>query len=98
MRDGVPMVDRGNLLANLEVARRVVPAIADARLLRTWAGFVNATDSWLPVIGEIGSVPGLFIGAFPFMGFTAGPLLGRVLADLALGRAAEIDISAFAPE
>ena len=94
---GVPHVDPGNLLANLEVARRVVPPIAGARLLRTWTGFVNATDSWLPVIGELPGVPGLFVGAFPFMGFTAGPLLGRTLAELALGRPVQAAISAFAP-
>ena len=97
LRDGIPRVDPDNLLANLEVARDVVPAIAGARLLRTWTGFVNATDSWLPLIGEIPAAPGLFVGAFPFMGFTAGPLLGRTLAELALGRSPQVDISAFAP-
>ena len=97
LRDGIPRVDPDNLLANLEVARGVVPAIAGARLLRTWTGFVNATDSWLPFIGEIPTAPGLFVGAFPFMGFTAGPLLGRTLAELALGRSPQVDISAFAP-
>jgi sarcosine oxidase subunit beta len=97
LHDGQPVVDPGNLLANLAVARRVVPQIAAARLLRTWTGFVNATDSWLPVIGELPSVPGLYIGAYPFMGFTAGPLLGRTLAELALGRPVQAEIAAFAP-
>ena len=98
MRGGVPAVDPGNLLANLEVARRVVPAIAGARLLRTWTGFVNTTDSWLPLIGELPGLPGLFVGAFPFMGFTAGPLLGRTLAELALGRPVTAEIAAFVPD
>ena len=97
LRDGVPAIDPVNLLANLEVARRVVPAIAGARLLRTWTGFVNATDSWLPFVGELPSVPGLFVGAYPYMGFTAGPLLGRTLAELALGHEVSSDIAAFAP-
>jgi glycine/D-amino acid oxidase-like deaminating enzyme len=34
---------------------------------------------------------------FPWMGFTAGPLVGRAIADLALGRRPSHDISAFAP-
>jgi sarcosine oxidase subunit beta len=97
LHDGVPSVHPGSLLANLEVARRVVPAIASARVLRTWAGFVNATDSWLPMIGELPGVPGLFVGAFPFMGFTAGPLLGRTLAELAMGRTVGADVASFAP-
>lgn len=95
--DRRPLVDRDSLLANLSVATRVVPLLAQARLLRTWAGFVNATASWLPVIGELPGCPGLFIGAFPYMGFTAGPLLGRTLAELVCGRRPQADISHFVP-
>lgn len=97
MLDGRPHVDRDSLIANLEVAVRVVPEVAGARLLRTWAGFVNATDSWLPLIGEMPAVPGLFIGAFPYMGFTAAPLLGRTLAELVCGDTPQLDISPFSP-
>jgi len=97
VRDRRPLVDRDSLLANLAVATRVVPGIAQARLLRTWAGFVNATASWLPLIGQLPGAPGLFIGAFPYMGFTAGPLLGRTLAELVCGHRPETDVSAFAP-
>ncbi len=96
-RDGRATVSGESLLGNLAVAVRVVPEVRHARLIRTWAGFVNATASWLPVIGELPGEPGLFIGAFPYMGFTAGPLLGRVLADLVRGRTPETDIAGFAP-
>jgi sarcosine oxidase subunit beta len=98
LHDGHPQVDRDSLLANLDVAVRIVPALADARLLRTWAGFVNATASWMPAVGELPGAPGLFIGAFPYMGFTAGPLLGRTLAELVCGRRPQADIEAFAPQ
>jgi sarcosine oxidase subunit beta len=49
------------------------------------------------MIGELPGVPGLFVGAFPFMGFTAGPLLGRTLAELAMGRTVGADVASFAP-
>jgi glycine/D-amino acid oxidase-like deaminating enzyme len=97
LRGSHPEVSRESLLGNLAVAARVVPGIRHARLIRTWAGFVNATASWLPLIGELPGSPGLFIGAFPYMGFTAGPLLGRVLADLVAGKQPEADISGFSP-
>ena len=97
LRDGVPSVSRESLLANLGLAVKVVPDVAGARLLRTWAGFVNATDSWLPLVGPVPGVNGLFIGAFPYMGFTAGPLLGRTLAELLNGKQPQADISAFLP-
>ena len=95
---GAPVVSPASLQENLRVAQCVVPAVGQARLLRTWAGWVNGTDDWLPVIGELAAVPGLFVGAYPYMGFTAAPLLGRVLADLVLGRPAQRDLSPFAPE
>jgi sarcosine oxidase subunit beta len=97
LKDGIPQVSRESLLANLEIAVKVVPAVAGARLLRTWSGFVNATDSWLPLIGPVPGVKGLFIGAFPYMGFTAGPLLGRTLTELLRGEQPQADISAFRP-
>jgi glycine/D-amino acid oxidase-like deaminating enzyme len=94
--DGSPVVDPDSLRANLALAEAVVPALSEARLLRTWAGFVNGVEDWLPIIGEIERVPGLYVGVFPYMGFTAGPLLGRVLADLVLGRS-ERDLAPFSP-
>lgn len=94
--DGSPVVDPGSLRANLALAETVVPALSEARLLRTWAGFVNGVEDWLPIIGEIERVPGLYVGVFPYMGFTAGPLMGRVLADLVLGRS-ERDLAPFSP-
>ena len=84
-----------SLDGNLRIARRVVPAVAGLRLVRTWAGFVNGTPDWLPVIGEAPAVPGLFVGAFPYMGFTAGPLVGRELAALVLGGTPEHDLTPF---
>ncbi len=97
LRDRQPLVDRDSLLANLSVATRVVPRVAQARLLRTWAGFVNATADWLPLIGELPGCPGIFIGAFPYMGFTAGPLLGKTLAELLCRGETQADISRFTP-
>lgn len=95
---GRPTVSPAALRENLRVAQSVVPAVGRARLLRTWAGFVNATEDWRPLIGAIERVPGLYIGAFPYMGFTAAPLLGQVLGDLVLGRDPGRDLSPFSPD
>jgi glycine/D-amino acid oxidase-like deaminating enzyme len=90
---GRPTVAWDSLRENLRIAQSVVPAVGRARLLRTWAGYVNATPDWLPFIGEVER--GLFVGAFPYMGFTAAPLLGQVLGDLVLGRDPGRDLSPF---
>jgi sarcosine oxidase subunit beta len=95
---GNPIVNPESLRSNLRVAKKVVPAIGRAKLIRTWVGVGNGTPDHRPMIGEIAGIPGLIIGIFPYMGFTAGPLLGRILADITLGREVDRDMKYFAPD
>ncbi len=92
-----PRVSVESLRENLRVARRVIPSLGDARIYRTWAGVGNSTPDHLPVIGEIEAVPGLFVGTFPYMGFTAAPEMATALADLATGAAPGHDLAPFSP-
>jgi sarcosine oxidase, subunit beta len=93
---GKPGVSYDSLHANLRVARHVVPALAGVRLLRVWTGICNGTPDHRPILGELEGVPGFFVAAFPFLGFTAAPLLGRLAADLARGRDVPYDLAPFA--
>ena len=92
---GVPRVNPYSLSANMEVALRLVPELAGVRLIRTWAGIGLATPDLAPIIGRLG-VTGLIVGVYPWMGLTAGPLLGQVLAELAIDRSPEVDLAPFA--
>jgi len=60
--------------------------------VRTWPAIVNGTADWRPLIGEAPGRPGFFLALFPWMGFTAGPLTGKVVADLVLGRRPDVDL------
>jgi sarcosine oxidase subunit beta len=91
------IVNPESLRDNLRVAMRVAPAIANAQVVRTWAGIGNATPDLLPIIGEYETAPRAFVGMYPHMGFTAGPLMGRILADLATDTAVDIDLKPFTP-
>ena len=95
---GAVRVSVDSLRGNLRVALKVVPTIGRAQLLRSWAGVVRETPDLLPIIGTIGGASATIVGLFPHMGLTAGPLLGRVLADLALGRAPDRDLRPFSPD
>ena len=86
-----------SLVANLAVAERAVPAVAGARVVRTWPAMVNGTASWRPLLGEVPGVPGLFINVFPWMGFTASPFCARIVADLVLSREPPVDVRPFVP-
>lgn len=94
--DGNPIVNPESLRANLAVAQRVVPLVGRARLVRSWVGVGTGTPDGLPILGEMPGVPGLFVGLFPHMGLTAGPLLGRLLSQLALGQPVDRDIAQYA--
>jgi len=94
---GVTRVNPANLVANMRIALRVVPSLAGVQLIRTWSGAGLATPDLSPIIGPLGP-PGLVVGVYPHMGLTAGPLMGRVLAQLVLDRTTEVDLAPFAPD
>ena len=92
---GRPRVNPRNLAANMRTALEVAPSLAGVRLIRTWAGTGLGTPDLIPIAASPGP-PGLVLGVYPHLGLTAGPLLGKVLARLALGLPSEIDLAPFA--
>lgn len=95
---GYPLVRLDSLRANLAVALDVVPRLASVLVLRSWAGIGNGTPDQRPVLGALRRAPAVVVGLFPHMGFTAGPLMGRVLADIAAGHTPQLDLAPFRPE
>jgi glycine/D-amino acid oxidase-like deaminating enzyme len=65
---------------NLAVAVRVVPLLADVRLVRTWSGVMAFTDDLAPIVGESARVPG-FHTLIATTGFTLAPLMAQLLAE-----------------
>lgn len=65
---------------NVAVAMDVVPALADARVVRTWSGVIVFTDDMSPVVGESARVPGFHV-CVASTGFTFGPMFARQLAE-----------------
>jgi glycine/D-amino acid oxidase-like deaminating enzyme len=65
---------------NTAVALRVMPLLADVRVVRTWSGVIVFTDDLSPVVGESAAVPG-FHACIASTGFTLSPLLARRLAE-----------------
>ncbi len=92
---GHPVVDHRSMIRNLAIARRVVPALGDVQIVRSWAAMVNGTTDWRPILGEVAAVPGFFLNLFPWMGFTAAPAVSEAIAALALRQTPEIDLGAF---
>ena len=84
--DGTLATDPASFVGNMATAARVVPAVAQARAIRSWTAWVNGTADWRPILGPDPAAPGVVHALFPWVGFSAGPMTARVAADLILGR------------
>ena len=93
---GEAVLNLDSLQSNLRVALTVCPSISKVKVIRTWIGVGNGTPDHNPIIGELPDAPGAYVGMYPYMGFTASPLLGEVLSDLVLNSTSKIDLNPFA--
>ena len=64
---------------NAAVAVRVMPSLADVRVVRMWTGVMAFTDDLQPVFGEVRELPGYFM-CIASTGFTLSPMIARMLA------------------
>jgi glycine/D-amino acid oxidase-like deaminating enzyme len=65
---------------NTAVAVRVMPSLADVKIVRTWSGVMAFTDDLQPIVGETARLPG-YHALIATTGFTLGPLMARLLAE-----------------
>lgn len=90
--DGTMVTDPANMTGNMVRAAGVIPALAQARAVRSWTAMVNGTPDWRPIIGEAPGARGFYLCLFPWMGFSAGPMTARIVADLVLGHAPRLSL------
>ena len=75
---------------------RRAPWLGEAGIAEIWAGMIDVTPDAVPYICEAPAPDGLFIGTgMSGHGFGIGPGVGRVLADLVLGRPPGHDLARF---
>jgi len=73
-----------------------LPVLKDAKVVRTWAGWIDYCVDAVPVISHVEEVPGLIIACgFTGHGFGIGPTAGTLLSQMASGEEPVLDISAF---
>jgi sarcosine oxidase subunit beta len=79
----------------VERAVRRAPALADARLMRTWTGLYEMTPDQTGLVSAVTGVAGLYvIAGFSGHGFMHGPIAGQLMAELVTeGRTTTLDAS-----
>lgn len=71
-----------------------IPLLKDAKIVRSWGGWLDLCYDGVPVISRVDEVPGLILAcAFTGHGFGTAPSVGLMLAQMVLGEKTVVDIS-----
>ena len=81
-----------NFLGNVRLAAHTVPALRNARVVRSWLGLEAETADALPAIGPVPGIDDAWIIGSVHSGYTSGPYMGRILAQAILGDAPELPL------
>lgn len=72
-----------------------IPLLADAKIVRSWGGWLDMCFDGVPVISRVAEVPGLILACgFSGHGFGTAPSVGLMLAQMTTGEPTVVDISA----
>ena len=73
---------------------RYFPSLSDAKIVRTWAGWMDRCADGVPVLGKVPEVPGLILACgFTGHGFGIAPGAASQMAELILTGKTTVDIS-----
>ncbi len=82
----------------MQVATRF-PSFETAGLASSWTGVYDVTPDWNPVLGRAPGIQGLILGfGFSGHGFKLSPVVGRVLAQEALGLTTDVSLAPYSIE
>ena len=72
------------------------PQLAGVDIVESWAGMVETSPDVVPMIGEVGDIPGFYLATgVSGHGFGIGPGAGKALAAMLTGADNPIDLSPF---
>lgn len=79
--------------------REYLPAITELTVETSWAGIIDTLPDVIPVIGSVDGLNGLLVATgFSGHGFGLGPMAGKVIAELAVGQPAPVEVSGLSPD
>ena len=91
-----PALTYESIVGNAAVATRVVPSLRKLPVIRIWTGVVGVTPDQLPLLGQVPGRPGLYV-VTAGQGFTLGPTLGRLIAELILSGRPSLPLDLYDP-
>jgi glycine/D-amino acid oxidase-like deaminating enzyme len=82
---------------SIKTACQAIPLLQTLNLIRCWVGLEGRTPDKMPLLGELDSCPGFLSAACVKGGWTLGPLMGKVIAEMALGKKSSLSVEEFHP-
>ena len=80
--------------ANCRGIMKYVPKLKDAKIVRTWGGWMDMTPDGVPVISPVEEVPGLIIACgMCGHGFGTAPAVGYMLSQMVVGQKTVCDLT-----
>lgn len=71
----------------------------DVGIMNAWAGLHADTPDFQAIVGKVSEIEGLFLACgFSGHGFMHSPAVGRIIAELILGKDPFLDIAPLSPE
>ena len=72
----------------------VLPGMSEVPILRTWAGIIDITPDYLPIIDKLDYLEGMYVNvAFGVIGFSNSPGAGKAISELIVDGKCSFDIS-----
>lgn len=72
------------------------PEMAEFKIIRTWAGYIDDSADHIPVISHVEEVPGLIVACgFSGHGFGISPSVGMLLSEMAMDQPTTLNIEPF---
>ncbi len=87
------------LSASCRAVMDYVPCLADAKIVRSWCGWLDNAFDGVPFIGRTNGAEGFIVACgFTGHGFGTAPVVGLMLSQIARGEETVVDLSALSPD
>ena len=83
------------LSASCRAIQGYIPALRDAKIVRSWCGWLDEAFDGVPFLSPVEEAPGLILACgFTGHGFGTAPAVGLMLSQMVRGEKTVVDISA----
>ncbi len=94
-----PSISAGGIREVLDKALDVAPGLGQAEWIGARTGVRPFTPGFLPIAGEVSGRPGMYIiNGLGASGLTAGPFIGKLIAQMCTGEETDLDMAPYAPD